>query len=619
MTPKGCHFCFKREKMDEQGMSETFAMCGQNVGHDELKSMFEFQMVRGINLLCQHLEGYSNRGIRKRDYPPAMYIQQPWWEEYKVFNDSMSRIGMLLSGGDDNVDVLVIHPQTTARTMYDDTNECHKTITDYSEGFVKQLQILERKHVNFHLGDEIMMERHASVDGKYLVIGEKKYSRVIVPENLILFDNTKKLLDEFKANGGVFESFDGIEENDIIDIPEITYCERHYDDYDMYYFVNSTEDTYIANIKKGNKVMDVATGELSDFDGEHTFRRYESLVVIDDHNARCEVKAEEEMRGLDLGGKWEIADVSDNSITLDYCDYYFDGVLEEKDGYVLNAMYRALEKKGETHIRMEYKVKADYIPEKLYLAVETPEIFRISVNGKAVDSKPCGYFRDKAFQKLDISGLLTKGDNIITAEVDFKQSDEVYENIEKGKIFESEKNKLTFDMEIEAMYLVGDFSVKTDGTFTELDRKVSRYNGDFVIAEPKKTVTLQKLERQGFPFFAGSITVKKTFSGKAKRLDFDKCGINVVKVKANGKDVKTFLWEPYTADLSGYMTDGENVVELTLINNLRNLLGPFHLEEGETYFCEPVSFYKEPCIWNMKAKEEQWNRDYCFAEVSLIG
>ncbi len=57
----------------KQIISETFACCGHNVGHDELKRNYEWMMVRGVNLMCQHLQGYSLRGIRKRDYPPAMY------------------------------------------------------------------------------------------------------------------------------------------------------------------------------------------------------------------------------------------------------------------------------------------------------------------------------------------------------------------------------------------------------------------------------------------------------------------------------------------------------------------------------------------------------------------
>ncbi|MCR4718271.1 MAG: glycoside hydrolase, partial [Firmicutes bacterium] len=52
-------------------LSETFALCGHNVSFAELKGIYEWQMVHGINMLCQHLEGYSLRGIRKRDYPPA--------------------------------------------------------------------------------------------------------------------------------------------------------------------------------------------------------------------------------------------------------------------------------------------------------------------------------------------------------------------------------------------------------------------------------------------------------------------------------------------------------------------------------------------------------------------
>lgn len=62
----------------EAVLTESFAMCGHNINFVELKGLCEWQMVRGINLLCQHLEGYSLHGMRKRDYPLAMYIQQPW-------------------------------------------------------------------------------------------------------------------------------------------------------------------------------------------------------------------------------------------------------------------------------------------------------------------------------------------------------------------------------------------------------------------------------------------------------------------------------------------------------------------------------------------------------------
>ena len=616
-----------RQMGQKQVLSETYAMCGHNVGHDELKWIFEYQMVRGINLLCQHLEGYSNRGLRKRDYPPAMFIQQPWWKDYRMFNDAMSRIGMLLTEGDDGVDVLVIHPMTTAWTMYNNNmpkyvneakKDCSSEIHEYSMEFLDLLLALERKHINFHLGDETMMERHGRVEGSSLVIGKKKYSKIIIPRHEVFFDNTEKLLTEFKANGGIITTVDEIETNDIIDIPEITYCARYCDDYDMYYFVNSTEDTFRAKIKVGTKIMDPVTGELYPFDGTYTFNKYASLVVIDDRTERATAAPEKEIKAIDLGGKWDIEKVTENIITLDYCDYYFDGVLEEKNGYILNAMYRAIDLGRPVNITCEFGFEVAYIPERLYLACEMPENLDISVNGEKIEKTDCGYFADKSFRKLDIARYVKLGENKIVVNIDFTQSDEVYANIEKSKVFESEKNKLTFDIEIEQMYLIGDFSVSTDGSFEELDRDVSRYTGKFVISEPVKSISLTKIERQGFPFFAGDITVKKTFAKDGDTmLDFVKTGINVVKARINGKEIRQFMWEPYTADVSDLLVDGDNEIELTLVNNLRNMQGPFHLSEGEDYACRPGSFYKEDCLWVRGFGEDRWNDNYCFANVSI--
>ena len=611
----------------KQVLSETFAMCGHNVGHDELKWIYEYQMVRGINLLCQHLEGYSNRGLRKRDYPPAMYIQQPWWKDYKMFNDAMSRIGMLLTEGDDGVDVLVIHPMTTAWTMYNDNvpkhlnesnKDCFNEINAYSHEFLDMLLALERKHVNFHLGDETMMERHGRVEGSSLFIGKKKYSKIIIPRHEIFFDNTEKLLAEYKANGGVITTVEDIAENKVIDVPEITYCARYCDDYDMYYFVNSSEGTYDANISVGTKIMDPITGELYPFDGKHTFKKYASLVVIDDRTERSVAVERKPASPIDLSGEWKIEKVTENVITLDYCDYYFDGKPVEKNGYILNAMYRAIDLGKPVSITCEYGFETEYIPDSLYLVCETPENLDIKVNGVAIDKTDCGFFADRSFRKLDIAKYTVLGHNSIVVNVDFTQSEQVYRNLEKSKLFESEKNKLTFDIEIEQMYLVGDFSVKTEGKFEELDKNACRYSGKFVISKPVDAITLSNIERQGFPFFAGDITVSKKFEKSGNMmLDFVKCGINVVKAKINGKEIPQFMWEPYTADVSDLLCDGENEIELTLVNNLRNMQGPLHLSAGESYSVGPGSFYKEDCLWVRGITPDRWNDDYCFVNTTI--
>ena len=602
----------------KQILSETFALCGHNVSHEELKRNYEWMTVRGVNLLCQHLEGYSLRGIRKRDYPPAMYLQQPWWADYKQFNDFASRVGMLLAEGEIKIDTLLLHNMTSAWTCFNCRD--NKGIAEYNEALLAIIDKLEEKHINFHLGDEILMERHGRVEGNALIVGNMRYTKVIIPPHAVFFENTEKLLAEYKANGGLIVTAEELEPNPVVDNPKITYTERRFPDFVMRYFVNTTGEAQYAKINCGGKIMNEETGELEPFYGEYGFAPMSSIVVIDDGTPAEKKPPEKALAPLDLSGEWEVKLATENSLTLDKCTYRFDGELQQEDGYILNVAQRAYELGRPVDIKCEFRVNAEYVPDELYLAIETPEIFDIEINGKKLEKKDCGYFRDTSFRKLDVSGLFVKGENVITLSVYFKQSPEIYKNMENAKVFESEKNKLTYDMEIEAMYLVGDFAVRCDGDFESIDHDAYRFDGKFTVTEPKKTADLHRLDLQGYPFFSGEITFEKKFTldGTGKKLVFNKRGINAIRVKVNGKQVKTLLYTPFELDISPYLTEGENTVTLTAVNNLRNLLGPHHNTGGELYAVAPSSFYGEPCLWNGYWKGAYYTDKYCFVETSLI-
>ena len=599
-----------------QVLTESFALCGHNVSYNELKGILEWQMVRGINLLCPHLEGYSLRGLRKRDYPPAMYYQQPWWKKYDKFIEAMGRVGMILSEARVDCHTLVLHPQTAAWSVFN----CGKNegLNELSDAFRALLKTLDRKHVIFHLGDEILMERHGRVEGKELIIGQMRYDRIILPQDEILLENTKKLLTEYVRNGGVILKAEDIEADPVIDNPEITYTRRISEDGIIHYFVNSTTKTQRAHIARGSKVIDLFTGELSEFDGEHTFEPFGSLLLLEDGSARTE-SAKVGKKPLSVDGKWEIVGGDDNVLTLDYCDYYFDGELQEKNGYVLNIQGRACKLERPIEVRQDYRVNIRAVPERLFLVCETPEIFEIQVNGTTIDKTDCGMYRDIAFRMIDLVKYVKQGENVITFLCHYKQPDSLYENLKKAAIFESEKNKITYETEFEAIYLLGDFSVATDGTFEQLERDAVRYRGSFAIDRPVKEVFAANLEQQGYPFFCGEITLAKTFELEdAERvLQFKKFGVNILEVTVNGKKYE-HLWGEPAMDISDALQVGTNRVELTLTNNLRNLLGPHHLQAGESYSVGPTIFYKEACIWNPKGSDAvPWDDDYCFTEFGL--
>lgn len=593
-------------------ISESFALCGHNVSLAELKGIYEWQMVRGINMLCPHLEGYSIRGIRKRDYPPAMYKQQPWWSDFDKWVEAMSRVGMILSEGEKRAEVLIIHPQTTAWTLYNDND--NEGLEELNNKFLETVKKLEEKHISFHLGDETIMERHGRVEDGKLVIGKQKYSYVITSCCAEFLPSTDKLLAEYKVQGGQIITADELPDMNVTGDKSLTYTSRKFNDFTVHYFVNTSADEKTANINLTGKQLDIYTGELCEFCGVHRFEPWGSLMIIDDGSELT--KTVKEQKVITLDGKFNIVGKVQNAITLDFCDYYFDGELQEENGYVLNICERANKLERPVKIHQDYYVKVNDVPNELYLVCETPEKFEISVNGQTVEGMPVGYYRDKSFKTLDISKHIIRGKNTISFDFTFIQSDEFYKNLRNSYIFEGEKNKLRYDMEIEPIYLLGDFGVRTPGEWTSLERRAVRYSGPFEIDEISKQILLNNIQMQGFPFFCGELTVEGVLETETDNpiLQLDMTGVNVLKIEI-GDFKKTVLTDDRVELNIG---KGKHKVKLTLINNLRNLLGPHHLEEGEITSVTPGSFYKEDCIWSGWGSGE-WNGDYCFVEMSVTG
>ena len=67
------------------------------------------------------------------------------------------------------------------------------------------------------------------------------------------------------------------------------------------------------------------------------------------------------------------------------------------------------------------------------------------------------------------------------------------------------------------------------------------------------------------------------------------------------------------------VSSGVHKVEYTLLNNLRNLLGPHHLEGGECLAVGPGVFYEEKCVFShhYNPKNVSVNKGYCFVEMKI--
>jgi len=661
----------------KQILSETFALCGWNVSFEELRWIYEHQMVHGINLLCQHLEGYSLRGIRKRDYPATLFKQQPWWNDYRTFNDMVSRIGMLLAEGEINHEILVLHSADSAWANFD--IHSREYANSLKNEMIDTMQYLEHAQLQYHLGDATIMKRHAKVENGKIIIGTQSYCVVVVPPADCLASNTIKLLKEFKTQGGLVifteripTMVDGKKTDEVIEfskecvtvprkdvalhIPEnlrkitlsyegdhfkepILTAVRRFDEQKMtmYYLVNPCEINHnlTATVKgKSAHIFNAVSGETESVsfsaDGEMLniecciYERGSVVLFVYDENVA--VSADTNAKQLtplqNLDGEWQI-ETDDNALTLDYCDVYFNGELAHTNLPISDVQEKALAfgEKVNTKVVFKFNVK-DKSFKRLDLVVETPEIFDITVNGETVDKTVKGYYHDTSFKVIDIFRHICEGENEIALTCDFVQSEQVYENAKNSLVFESEKNKLSYDMEIETIYVKGDFAVKTDEPFEYLERRGLCTKGNFYITKAPDTVKCGNIAEQGYPFFAGSATFKKKLTLTAdechnRSIKFSDLCSTVTKVKVNGCDYGKVMWHPYEIDVTSLLHEGENEIEITVTGNLRNLLGPFHLTMGEYYLVSPREFFHESPIW-CKGINPNWTDSYCFVEFGLF-
>ena len=165
------------------------------------KALGEWLLVLGINFRVPHLAWYSMEGEAKRDYPASISFHSPWWRHYHAVEDHFARLNAALDGTVETRDLLVIHPIEScwgwkaAPTQ----EEC----LCYSKGLIALRNALMREHLEFDYGDEVLMSRHARLDGRTLWVGQANYRAVLLPEMAMIRGTTLELLRRFADAGGL--------------------------------------------------------------------------------------------------------------------------------------------------------------------------------------------------------------------------------------------------------------------------------------------------------------------------------------------------------------------------------------------------------------------------------
>ncbi len=622
----------------KQVLTESFAGCGWNVTPRRLKTLLDAHFVNGVNLLCQHLLPYSEKGQRKRDYPAHFSWVNPWVKkDIKTFNDYFAKLGYLIGESTERINVAVFCP---VRSVYFDfkRDKFRKQNLLPDKSYAEVTNELSKLNVPYHIIDETVMAKHAHVDGNKLIVGKCSYDFIVFPTTYTMDENTKFLLEEFYKNGGKIlfrgekptyvggtpcnynlETNSSIKEiitSQLYTIDnyetEIQSTLRELDGVKFIYASNLSSDKEYTVTFNGDfnsfYQLDLETLTQKPIGKTIHFNVGDSFLLLLSNDKAPQVK---ELKTIELENNYTVINGDLNYLTLDKLSYSFDGKNYSEKCKYAGVLDELLKRRydGEVYLKYEFEVKEK--PNILYFLSEDMNNLSCTVNGKTIIFNGVSVF-DKNVLKADISNDVIIGNNEIIIKIHFFEKDHVYYVLYGENINESLVNCLVYDTTIECTYLQGDFGVysKTGFINDETKPKLVRAN-DFYIAKPQTQI--ENLYSGGYPFFAGKIVLENKFdltdTNVTLLLKGNYC---LCDLELNGQKVEKSYFAD-RVDISKYAKTGENVAVITLYSGNRNLFGPFHKPHE---FVGPNTFILEKTWVNGKSPLE--HDEYSFEKFGLI-
>lgn len=627
-------------------LSELFGITGHNINFQERKWIGGWHAILGVNHFCPHLTAYSIKGARKRDYPPTFSYHQPYWGYNKKIEDYLGRISYAATIGQYDPQVLIISPLESEYLKSSSEGEFTSSTMQIMDG-------LQEHHIDYDLGDEVIIKDMGKVSGKRFTIGAMAYQCIVLPDMLTIRQSTLSLLLQFHKNGGTlissgrFPEFINAKANiaalkelekAVISLPVETWKEK-LQQYippalkitgaqsdqiwlqsrkvkeDSFYLIynrsnvsaNTVSIQLPSNWKKPllwdpaqaniyqlspeqNNTIDLAL-EPAGFYWITSGEIGENIPV-----QPLPVPTQSLKQAITIDSPWFGKRTDPNALLLDFASYSTDGGKTYRvPEPVIGIWNRLQEQAYEGNLYLKFFANFKSIPRHCALAIEQPKALqKILVNQKSVSFTDKSYFIDQSIKTQEISKLLKSGQNEIELQIHFSPTDPLSSDPVKR-----------YETELESIYLIGEFGVyseqietvdNTQRNQSEDLQKRPAYAFENYYIDQEKNHFAGNVTLEGYPFYAGRFSLNNSFElprlekEKQYYLDLSQCEAIAIEVIINDQIVDTLCWAPYLVDISTQLKAGKNTIQLNMVNSLRNLMGPHHHKGVELIKVGPNSF-----------------------------
>lgn len=649
--------------------SETYGGGGWQVSFSDLKRLVDWECVLGVNFVNQHLSYFSMQGVRKFDYPPSFSYQEPWWPNHKLLGDYIARVSLALSAGEQINEVLIIQPNTTAWMYHADADQ-HNEVFQLSTIFKKFLIQLEANQLEYDLGSEQVLKRFGDTQQEGLRVGERVYSKIILPpglrnldsatlallakhveyghELMVLSDSItyldgsestefKKLLAKHSDQITQIESSqrseitEWFEQKDISfkimeGNPELLFHQRRkLDDGELLFLVNSSDNSSIkidlSWIGKHLAEVDLITGEIIPVQHQKIKNRIEASLSLPAIGSRLLISSSRKLTTeilpndvitseVEAHGSVSINRISDNVLTLDYLD------LETKDFklndiYFMDAMYKLFEwSQLPTGNPWQHKIqfKQTYVEMDHFDKSTWHNIqYQFEVDGKLTT------------EQLNSLKLVAERPEIWTVDIN-------------GHILNRQDGEWWLDKHF-PVYSIGEFVHSGRNIVTLKAEIMSVFAeimpvyilGDFSLRKAEKGFiihtdiipALGNWSDWGLPFYGNQVSYKQKFvldeapkENESYYIRIENWKGSVGEVWVNGQLSEIIGWQE-EAEVTKTLNAGANEVEFRVTGSLKNTLG-FHHKDLTGWIDGPWS-------WNEAPDHQPSGKDYRFMNYGMEG
>jgi len=618
-------------------MNESWGLAsGWKLDLEELKLLGDWQIVLGSNYFMPHAFYYSIDGVRKWECPPDEFYHAPYWPYYRNLSDRLARLSMVFTGGQHVAPVAVLYPVRTCWTSQTELVKTDAHANQMGEKVQKTFWQLSEELLHARLDFDYMNEeilQKAELSGGHIVIrgkGKKhleEFQTLILPEISVLDRDTVRAIDDYvtdggrlyvvgnrpaaytetgtdptigtwledlaKAHSGRVLFFDKITPELITHISDSIFrhvrIEENRDivalhhrrkEGSVFFLLNSSRshtftDVSVSLATVGTpSLMDPATGRihpLTNFrhdDGRTVLTmdfapRQSHLILLEPVDEASKLDAEpgneflrlrrasDERVLAELAGPWTFTAEKGNYLPLvKYtCEHG-------------NANRRGLEEwyRGTLTYGADFTVRTKPTWCRLILdGLMRQERFdglgivpvKVRLNGVELKELVPSDHYDRLCYEVDVTEHLREGANHLEVHND------------TGGMGPNAHM-------VQPVVLVGDFAVAS------IDQ------GD-VMDAPRVTLTEGDWTREGFPYFSGIGSLKKSidlpeFVGRTF-IRFEQLAESV-EVVVNGQSAGVILWPPYELELTGFLVPGSNQLELRVANTNHNLFAREPLPSG---------------------------------------